>query len=64
MGFSGQRIYCVSAAGVSFIDVPQSANILKAINQNDLASAYRMACLGATEADWRLLGKYISTILL
>lgn len=64
VGFSGQRIYCVSAAGVSFLDVPQSANILKAINQNDLTSAYRMACLGATAADWKILGNQFSSLIL
>lgn len=56
IGFTGQRIYCVSTVGVSFIDVPQGANMQKAIAGGDMSAAYRLACLGATETDWRLLG--------
>lgn len=36
--------------------MPQGANILRAIANNDIHSAYKCACLGATESDWRMLG--------
>ncbi|CAE7598308.1 Ift122 [Symbiodinium natans] len=37
------------------IDVPQSASLYRYIEKKDFDTAYRVACLGVTEADWRLL---------
>ncbi len=55
LGFRGQKIFCLSRAGVSAVDVPQGANIQRALDNNDIPTAYKIACLGATEADWKLL---------
>jgi intraflagellar transport protein 122 len=56
IGFSCQRIYSVTQSGVSFLDIPQGASMLKAINIGDYEAAYKVACLGATDTEWRLLG--------
>lgn len=37
------------------IDVPQSASLYRYIEKKDFETAYRVGCLGVTEADWRLL---------
>ena len=38
------------------MDVPQQRAISQAMEQNDLVSAQSLACLGATEANWKQLG--------
>jgi intraflagellar transport protein 122 len=55
LGFRGQKIYCLLKNGFVGIDVPQGANMLKALDNNDFESAYKVGCLGATEVEWRLL---------
>lgn len=55
LGFRGQKIFYLGRAGVAAVDVPQEANIQRALDSNDIVTAYNIACLGATEADWRLL---------
>ncbi|CAL1137008.1 unnamed protein product [Cladocopium goreaui] len=37
------------------IDVPQSASLYRYMEKKDFETAYRVACLGVTEADWRAL---------
>lgn len=55
IGFQGQRIYCLQNGLIASIDVPQSINIVKALDSNDSQNAYSAACLGATESDWKLI---------
>ena len=55
VGFQGQRVYCLSRGLIAGADVPQSANMLRALVAGDVRGAYSIACLGATEADWKLL---------
>lgn len=54
--FSGQRIFCLYRGLMTNLDIPQGTNIQHAIEQNDYENAYHLACLGATSADWKLLG--------
>lgn len=54
--FSGQKIYCLNKGAISIVDVPQGNNILKLLDSNNIPGAYRVACLGATEAEWKMLG--------
>ena len=54
--FSGQKIYCLNKGSISIVDVPQGNNILKLLDCNNISGAYRVACLGATEAEWKMLG--------
>lgn len=55
VGFRGQKIFSTQRGLLSSVDVPQEKNITKALEQHDYATAYKIACLGATESDWRLL---------
>ena len=41
---------------MSTIDVPQTTSLVKYIEKRDYASAYRVACLGITEQDFKFLG--------
>jgi intraflagellar transport protein 122 len=57
VAFKGQKIYCLDRSGsISRVDVPQQKSIQQAMEQNDLVSAQALACLGATEANWKQLG--------
>jgi intraflagellar transport protein 122 len=38
------------------IDVPQSSTFFRFLERKDFAMAYKLACLGVTEQDWRALG--------
>ena len=55
IGFQGQKIYCLNRGIINGADVPQSANMMRALDTGDVRGAYSIACLGATEADWKLL---------
>lgn len=55
LGFQGQKIFSLHRGIVSSIDVPQGANMQAALDAGDIRTAYNVACLGATEADWKLL---------
>lgn len=37
------------------IDVPQSASLFRYLDKNEYLNAYKVACLGVTESDWREL---------
>ena len=37
------------------IDVPQSASLYRHLEKKDFESAYKIACLGVTDSDWRML---------
>ena len=55
IGFQGHKIFCLHKGAIMSIDVPQGANIQRALENGDITGAYRAACLGATESDWKLL---------
>lgn len=55
LGYRGPRIFCLYRGSIVGVDVPQSANMQRALDSGDVPAAYRVACLGATEADWKLL---------
>jgi intraflagellar transport protein 122 len=38
------------------IDVPQSTTFFRFLEKRDFQMAYKLACLGVTEQDWRALG--------
>ena len=55
VSFQSQKIYTLHRGTVVGADVPQSSNMVRALEAGDVSGAYRVACLGATEADWKLL---------
>jgi intraflagellar transport protein 122 len=55
VGFHGQKIFSTQRGILSSVDIPEEKNIQKALENNDFPTAYKIACLGATETDWRLL---------
>ncbi|WIA11467.1 hypothetical protein OEZ85_011583 [Tetradesmus obliquus] len=55
VGFKGCKVFCLEYVNVATIDVPQSSSMANYLEQGDVDSAYKVACLGVTEADWRTL---------
>mmetsp|Transcript_102146 Transcript_102146/g.284436 ORF Transcript_102146/g.284436 Transcript_102146/m.284436 type:complete len:1297 (+) Transcript_102146:78-3968(+) len=55
VGFKGSKIFCLHYISMQTIDVPQSASLYRYIEKKDFETAYKVACLGVTDADWRLL---------
>lgn len=55
VGFKGSKIFCLHFVSMNTIDVPQSASMYRFLERKDYTSAYKMACLGVTEADWKSL---------
>ena len=55
VGFSGSKIFCLHCVAMQTIDVPQSASLYRYLENKNYDKAYRVACLGVTETDWRLL---------
>jgi intraflagellar transport protein 122 len=55
VGFKGARIYALNYVALTTVDVPQSASLYRFLEKRDFAAAYRIACLGVTDSDWRQL---------
>lgn len=55
LAFQGQRVFSLYRGALSSMDIPQGQNMIKALDREDFATAYSIACMGATEADWRVL---------
>jgi intraflagellar transport protein 122 len=55
VGFNGSRIFCLHYLSMQTIDVPQSASLFRYMEKKDFETAYQVACLGVTDADWRNL---------
>eukprot|EP01065_Artemidia_motanka_P014262 TRINITY_DN1821_c0_g1_i1.p1 TRINITY_DN1821_c0_g1~~TRINITY_DN1821_c0_g1_i1.p1 ORF type:complete len:1247 (+),score=460.03 TRINITY_DN1821_c0_g1_i1:89-3829(+) len=55
VGFKGSKIFCLHYVAMQTIDVPQSASLYRYLEKKDFDNAYKIACLGVTEGDWRML---------
>ncbi|KAH6577809.1 hypothetical protein BASA50_009124 [Batrachochytrium salamandrivorans] len=55
VGFKGARVFCLNIHTMSIINIPQTAAMDNYIENGEWVCAYRAACLGASEADWRRL---------
>ncbi|GBG34100.1 Intraflagellar transport protein 122-like [Hondaea fermentalgiana] len=56
VGFKGSKIFSLQAEEMETVDVPQSASLYRYLDAKDYTMAYKVACLGVTESDWRFLG--------
>ncbi|KAL9653142.1 hypothetical protein ABK040_006358 [Willaertia magna] len=56
VGFTGSKVFSLHLVSMSTIDIPQSATLFRYVEKADFQEAYKIACLGVTESDWRLLG--------
>lgn len=58
VGFQGSKIFCLNPLeynSMTTIDIPQSASLYRYLDVKDYENAYKIACLGVTEQDWRAL---------
>eukprot|EP00899_Mesostigma_viride_P007013 jgi/Mesvir1/16312/Mv12764-RA.1 len=55
VGFKGSKVFCLHYVSMQTIDVPQSASLYRYVEKGDFENAYKVACVGVTENDWRLL---------
>eukprot|EP00041_Stephanoeca_diplocostata_P034387 m.1171057 g.1171057 ORF g.1171057 m.1171057 type:complete len:1193 (+) comp24511_c0_seq1:191-3769(+) len=56
VGFQGSSIYSLHVYSMMSVDVPQSYAMYQYLNDKHFAQAYKVACLGVTDSDWRALG--------
>ena len=52
----GSKVFCLQSIAMQTIDVPQTTSMHCFLEQGDYEQAYKVACLGVTEADWKALG--------
>eukprot|EP00916_Digyalum_oweni_P016091 GHVL01026411.1.p1 GENE.GHVL01026411.1~~GHVL01026411.1.p1 ORF type:complete len:1233 (+),score=214.75 GHVL01026411.1:33-3731(+) len=55
VGFEGSKVFCLHSVTMKTIDLPQSAALIRYMEDKCYDTAYEVACLGVTEADWRAL---------
>lgn len=55
VGFSGSRIFVLHEQQMQTVDVPQGASLYRYLEAKQYRMASKVACLGVTDADWRLL---------
>jgi len=57
VGFKGSKVFCLHHVSMQTVDIPQSVSMMRYLEQKEYAQAYKVACLGVTETDWRQLGE-------
>eukprot|EP00794_Sanderia_malayensis_P006236 gene6236-6953_t len=55
VGFCGSKIFCLHVYSMSSIEVPQSTAMYQYLEKKQYGGAYKAACLGVTDGDWRAL---------
>ena len=56
VGFKGSKIFVLNGSAMNTVDVPQSSTFYGFLQKKDYHMAYKIACIGVTEQDWRALG--------
>ncbi|XP_066911742.1 intraflagellar transport protein 122 homolog isoform X2 [Clytia hemisphaerica] len=55
VGFCGSKIFCLHVYNMSSVEVPQSTPMYQYLEKKMFQEAYKVACLGVTDGDWRAL---------
>ncbi|XP_063560217.1 intraflagellar transport protein 122 homolog isoform X5 [Gorilla gorilla gorilla] len=55
VGYNGSKIFCLHVFSISAVEVPQSAPMYQYLDRKLFKEAYKIACLGVTDTDWREL---------
>lgn len=56
VGFKGSKLFILNYLSIQTLDVPQTPSLIKYIEKKNYTQAYKIACLGLAEQDFRLLG--------
>ena len=56
VGFRGSKVFCLHQLNMKIIDIPQSASLCRYIEAEQFKEGYKIACLGVTDDDWKMLG--------
>ncbi|XP_054721497.1 LOW QUALITY PROTEIN: intraflagellar transport protein 122 homolog [Uloborus diversus] len=57
IGFCGAKVFCLHFNSISTLDIPLSASMYQYMEKKMFSKAYRVACLGVTDGDWRALAE-------
>ncbi|RNF17244.1 intraflagellar transport 122-like protein [Trypanosoma conorhini] len=63
VGFKANRVFNLNSTVIDVVEVPHSHALYRYVEKKDFDSAYRIACLGVTEGDWKMLGMHAMTQL-
>eukprot|EP00981_Chlorochromonas_danica_P008223 scaffold2066_cov229-Ochromonas_danica.AAC.7 len=55
LSYKGAKIFTTKKNVLTSTDIPQGIFITKALESGNYSTAYKIACLGATENEWRVL---------
>ena len=56
VGLKGSKLFCLNSHSMQTLDIPQSSNMERFIQNKDFETAYQIGCLGSTCHDWNRLG--------
>nr|XP_034962440.1 intraflagellar transport protein 122 homolog isoform X3 [Zootoca vivipara] len=55
VGYNGSKIFCLQVFSMTAVEVPQSAPMYQYLERKMFKEAYKIACLGVTDTDWKEL---------
>ncbi|XP_042306901.1 intraflagellar transport protein 122 homolog isoform X4 [Sceloporus undulatus] len=55
VGYNGSKIFCLHVFSMTAVEVPQSAPMYQYLERKMFKEAYKIACLGVTDTDWKEL---------